>query len=277
MFFFKAAALASLLFSTTSAHSTKKGDNVATSSVKKVGKGVSTVKKVDNVGASRVSKKALKKQLNAQIRQKLAVTKLEKLAKLKTKASTVNLETTTFDEPAHNKMHMRGLKMKNNFLVMTVFDDAECMTPTMQYGTLVNYCMNEEGDEGGKRSYITKLNKKENLAVDIQFDGFDCKVSLNISSLSHFCFNCRESLRKSPICSMKLKISLVGEIASLVQKICTLPMSISPPIRILERPLACMLRQLTPRICAQPTTRTMLNLYNFLLKLLGFHLTNVLP
>jgi hypothetical protein len=67
--------------------------------------------------------------------------------------------------------------MKNNFFSWTSYYDTHCINPTKQYGTLVNYCMNEQGTENGvKRSYITKVNKKENLVVELQYNGYNCKV-----------------------------------------------------------------------------------------------------
>jgi hypothetical protein len=123
-------------------------------------------------GITNYSKNALKKELNS----KITALKMEKFSKLKPKSesSKMNLETTTFDE---SNVHMRGLKMKDNFIVWTAFEDDQCMTPTMQSGSLVNYCMDEEGAEsGGKRSYISKVNKKENLLVEIEYEGFGCKV-----------------------------------------------------------------------------------------------------
>jgi hypothetical protein len=124
--------------------------------------------------SSSVSKNALKKELEAKIREKLVANKVAKFSKLKSKASKLNLETTTFDEA---NVHMRGLKMKNNFLVMNAFEDDQCTVSITEYGSLVNYCMDQENEESGvKKSYITKVNKKENLFVEIEYDGFGCKV-----------------------------------------------------------------------------------------------------
>jgi hypothetical protein len=95
---------------------------------------------------------------------------------LKVKPSTIDLETTTFDE---SQGHMRGLKMKDNFLSVTSFQDAECTLPFADSGYLVNYCIDLEGQESGvKSSVLIKVNKKENLAVELDYDGYGCKVSL---------------------------------------------------------------------------------------------------
>jgi hypothetical protein len=103
--------------------------------------------------------------------------KLEKYAKMTVKPSTVNLETTTFDE---SPAHLRGLKMKNNFLSITSYgDDETCSTVGFQFGALVNTCMNFQGENtGNKRSSIYKVNNKENIAVEIQYEGYDCKVCM---------------------------------------------------------------------------------------------------
>jgi hypothetical protein len=95
---------------------------------------------------------------------------------LKVKPSTINLETTTFDE---SQGHMRGLKMKDNFLTATNFQDTECTVPADELGILVNYCVNLESEEtGAKMSSLIKVNKKEGIAVELEYDGFNCKVSL---------------------------------------------------------------------------------------------------
>jgi hypothetical protein len=132
----------------------------------------------EGITTSSVSKNALKKELNAKLHEKLVANKMGKFSKLKAKESTINLETTTFDEA---NVHMRGLKMKDNFLVLEAFEDDQCTMPSLQYasqGSLVNYCMDQEGEDSGvKKSYIIKVNKKENLAVEIEYDGFGCKVN----------------------------------------------------------------------------------------------------
>jgi hypothetical protein len=167
---FQTAALASLLFSASA---------LSTEGVVKA-------------TANSVSKSDLKKELKSKLREKLAIptsmsAKIEKFTKLKAKASTVDMETTTFDE---SQVNLRGLKMKDNFLVLTAFMDDQCMTPSMRYGSLVNYCMNEEGtDSGVKKSFINKVNKKENLAVEIEYDGFGCKVTtVFLSSHDSLCY-----------------------------------------------------------------------------------------
>jgi hypothetical protein len=119
------------------------------------------------------------KELKSKLREKLdtptsLTSKMTKFGKFNLKPSTVNLEMTSFDE---TPSHLRGLKMKDNFFSWTSYEDDQCTTPAEQYGTLVNYCMNERGELNGvKRSYITKVNKKENVVVEIQYDGYDCKV-----------------------------------------------------------------------------------------------------
>jgi hypothetical protein len=95
---------------------------------------------------------------------------------LKVKPSTIDLETTTFDE---SQGHMRGLKMKDNFLTATNFQDTECTVPADELGILVNYCVNLESEEtGAKMSSLIKVNKKEGIAVELRYDGYNCKVSL---------------------------------------------------------------------------------------------------
>jgi hypothetical protein len=95
---------------------------------------------------------------------------------LKVKPSTIDLETTIFDE---SQGHMRGLKMKDNFLSVTGFQDAECTVPFAYSGLLVNYCVDLQGQESGvKKSILVKVNKKENVAVELGYDGYGCKVQL---------------------------------------------------------------------------------------------------
>jgi hypothetical protein len=115
---------------------------------------------------------------------------------IKVKPSTINLETTTFDDA---QGHMRGLKMKDNFLTVTSFLDADCATPELQNGFLVNYCFNQVGEESGvKMSSLVKVNKKENLAVEIDYKGFDCKVP--VFPFPNRIFNTvRESPPRSPM------------------------------------------------------------------------------
>jgi hypothetical protein len=122
---------------------------------------------------------AMKKELKAKLLERTAVSpslvaKVEKITKQKSKAQTVDLETTTFDEPQTN---LRGLKMRDNFLTMGIYSDDQCTSFGEEYGFLVNYCTNQQGtDSGVKKSYIVKVNMKENLVVEIEYDGFGCKV-----------------------------------------------------------------------------------------------------
>lgn len=126
----------------------------------------------------------IKKQVKSNLHEKLAMPssmkgKIEKFSKRQVKESTIDLATTKFDEPATN---LRGLKMKDNFLSFMAYMDDQCMQPMYNFGNLVNYCFNEVGEEtGAKRSYLTKVNLKENLAVEIQYEGFDCQVRFHVS------------------------------------------------------------------------------------------------
>lgn len=101
--------------------------------------------------------------------------KLEKYGKMTAKPSTINLETTTFDE---SSAHLRGLKMKNNFLMFTNYgDDDFCSTPAFQFGALLNTCMNVQGENTGtKKSYVYKVNNKQSIAIEVEYDGYDCQV-----------------------------------------------------------------------------------------------------
>jgi hypothetical protein len=139
------------------------------------------------------SSKTVKQQAKELLRAKLDIprsmtAKVERITKKQSKGQTVNLETTTFDE---SKVNLRGLKMRDNFVTLRIYEDDDCSTLTEEYGGLVNYCFNEKGTESGaKQSYITKVNLKENLLVEIEYDGNDCKVSdkvTNFRSFSH-CF-----------------------------------------------------------------------------------------
>jgi hypothetical protein len=138
-------------------------------------------KETSTLEAKDVQINELKKLTKAKTQEKLAVpftlsAKLEKFSKITTKPSTINLETTTFDE---SPAHLRGLKMKNNFLKFTNYgDDWICSTPSMEFGSLVNTCMNYQGENSGiKKSVVYKVNNKEHIAIEIQYDGYDCKVS----------------------------------------------------------------------------------------------------
>lgn len=117
-------------------------------------------------------------EIQKEFREKVAVPtsfsgKLEKYARVKVKESSINFKTTKFEDEETN---LRGLKMKDNFLTFMSYLDNQCMTPHFHFGNLVNYCFNEQGEEtGAKRSYINKVNLKENLAVEIQYEGYDCQ------------------------------------------------------------------------------------------------------
>ena len=121
--------------------------------------------------------KSLKTKLHDQLSIPTSLSaKIEKFNKLRVNTSAVNLETTSFDETLTN---LRGLRMRDNFLSMTTYSDSQCLVVTQQYGSLVNYCMNEQASADApnvKRSYLTKVNKKQNLVVEIEYDGYDCRV-----------------------------------------------------------------------------------------------------
>jgi hypothetical protein len=188
---FQSALLASLLWSASAhqneAHTTTHSAHPVRSKSTKLSKSKQatqnakiSMKKLHSSGKAAESKQSHKNALKAKIREQLAVpvsmkAKLEKYRNYKIQASKLDLETTTFDEDT--SAHLRRLKTKNNFLTFTAYDDAQCSMPTMNFGVLVNSCMNEQGDKtGNKRSYLIKVNKKENLAVEIEYEGFNCKV-----------------------------------------------------------------------------------------------------
>jgi primase-polymerase (primpol)-like protein len=137
--------------------------------------------------------KEIQKVVKSQIREKFSSPasmsgKLEKFQKIQAKPSSIDLETTKFDE---TPTHLRGLKMRDNFLSFSFFSDDQCTMPIMQFGSLVNTCANEKGtNTGEKKSSMLKVNKKENLIVELEYKGYDCKVFLHLSSacLDHLIF-----------------------------------------------------------------------------------------
>jgi hypothetical protein len=141
----------------------------------------------ETVNTKDVQIKDMKKAVKAQIHEKFSAPtsmsgKLEKFQKIQAKPSTINLETATFDEAPS---HLRGLKMRDNFLSITGFSDDQCTMPQYQYGALVNACTNEQGtNTGEKRSTLIKVNKKEGVVVELEYAGYDCKVPSSLSLFS---------------------------------------------------------------------------------------------
>jgi len=66
--------------------------------------------------------------------------------------------------------------MKNNFIQYTLYTDETCGTPETILGQLVNTCYNEQSKStGAERSYLVKVNKKENLLVELEYEGSNCR------------------------------------------------------------------------------------------------------
>lgn len=59
------------------------------------------------------------------------------------------------EENDKNKLHLRSLAKKNNFIELAVFSDLECTQKTRAVGRLVNFCYNEWDS-----SYLFKVNRK---------------------------------------------------------------------------------------------------------------------
>ena len=100
--------------------------------------------------------------------------KIEKFTKMKFKPLKEKLEDLTFDETTET--NLRGLKIKDNFLTFASYFDSDCSKAEFAFGELVNYCSNikyENSDEVG--SYVVKVNKKENLVVQLLYDVENCK------------------------------------------------------------------------------------------------------
>jgi hypothetical protein len=164
-------------------------------------------------------------------------TRIEKDHKLKVKPSSIDLETTTFDE---TPTHLRGLKMRDNFLSVTSFGfDYQCSTEGMQDGVLINTCMNYEEVEGGavlQKSYFYKVNKQENLAVEMQYEGFGCQVKktlLTSCSLSPPAPRSRSQVLPRELPLKYLNCSVVsqtgaGELAKWVRTVNTIAWTILP-------------------------------------------------
>ncbi len=71
----------------------------------------------------------------------------------------------------------RRLRTRNNFLAFTTYLDRECTQVDWRIGQLVNYCVNEQSEStGNQRSYLTKINKKENFLIELEFEGLNCQV-----------------------------------------------------------------------------------------------------
>ena len=100
--------------------------------------------------------------------------KLEKFTKMKFQPLKQKLDDLVFDDTTES--NLRGLKIKNNFFTITGYVDSICTEEKFTMGELVNYCNNikyPSSNEVG--SYLIKVNKKENLVVELLYDAENCK------------------------------------------------------------------------------------------------------
>jgi hypothetical protein len=77
--------------------------------------------------------------------------------------------------PEESSNHLRALKMPDNYIGVTYYQDDQCMQPGQQIALLLNYCANQISEEGVKRSVLAKLNKKQHTLVELDYEGYDCK------------------------------------------------------------------------------------------------------
>jgi hypothetical protein len=80
-----------------------------------------------------------------------------------------------FHSTEETSNHLRALKMPDNYIGVTYYQDDQCMQPGQQIALLLNYCANQISDDGVKRSVLAKLNKKEHTLVELDYEGYDCK------------------------------------------------------------------------------------------------------
>lgn len=107
--------------------------------------------------------------------------KLKERLNMKTTAgrSLSNAELLKSVEANPYTEHMRGLKVRNNFLATTLYVDSACEQISTSYGSLVNNCFDVDNDnEDGSTSpgsFLYKINKKDVTLAQLDYDGYGCK------------------------------------------------------------------------------------------------------
>lgn len=112
--------------------------------------------------------------------------KLEKFTSLKFHPlEKSKLEDMVFDEPQEN--HLRGLRIKDNFLTFTSYKDNSCNEFESSFGELVNYCHNiAYPNKYSKGSYAIKVNKKEKTIIQLEYETEHCiGLPSKITSLTY--------------------------------------------------------------------------------------------
>jgi hypothetical protein len=108
-------------------------------------------------------------EIKTTLRENIQTLSKKKMPSLKGKSMDSKL--MKFDEDDVSQ-HLRGLKMKDNFITYTTFLAEDCSSGTIyRTGFRLNYClMNKDGS-----SFLYKVNKKQNFLVEFSYDGQNCK------------------------------------------------------------------------------------------------------
>ena len=82
-----------------------------------------------------------------------------------------DLVKSPMEVPATNMRGARNLKMKDNFIVWTFYSDADCHDLVHGSGNSLNQCYE---DHYGRGSHTFKVNKKDAVAIMLQYDTPHC-------------------------------------------------------------------------------------------------------